>query len=146
MAFKFSTGLRNGMLNNQGFKEAMDGGFLDIFAGTVPSSADDALGSATLLCTISNASGVTGITWAVPAGGMISKATAEVWSGNNVADGTATFCRLRKAGDTGTASTSALRVQGTVGIAGADLNLSSVSLVATAPQAINFATIIFPTN
>ena len=146
MAFKFSTGLRNGMLNNQGFKEAMDGGFLDIYAGAVPASADDAIGSATLLCTISNASGVIGITWAAPADGMISKTPSEVWSGNNVDDGDATFCRLRKAGDTGTASTSALRVQGTVGVAGADLNLSSVSLVSEAPQAINFATIVFPTN
>ena len=53
MSYKTSTALRNGMLAGSGLKEQLDAGFIKIYAGTVPATADDAIGSATLLCTIS---------------------------------------------------------------------------------------------
>jgi len=146
MSVKTSTGLRNGMLVTDSFKGLMDGCFLKIYAGTVPADADAAIGGATLLCTISNNSGVTGLTFdATAIGGVVSKTPAEIWSGNNVAAGTASFYRLETPGDTGAASTTLERVQGTVGLLGADLNLSSVALASGAPQAIDYFTMALPT-
>jgi hypothetical protein len=56
MALRFSTGLRNYMMNHGSFKEAFNGGRLLIYTGTQPTLADDAA-TGTLLCTISLASG-----------------------------------------------------------------------------------------
>jgi hypothetical protein len=145
MTIKASTGLRDAMLDTAAFRTVMNLCFLDIYAGTVPADADAAIGAATLLCTISNNSGVTGLTFAASAsGGIITKTLAEVWSGVNVATGTASFYRLRTAADDGTASTTQERVQGTVGVAGADLNLSSTSLVSAATQTIDAYNIALP--
>lgn len=142
---KRSTGLRNAMLVTGSFKNRMDGCFMKIYGGPVPASSDDAIGAAVLLCTISNNSTATGLTFAAAAaGGVLSKTVAEVWSGNNVADGDATFYRMEKPGDTQGASTTEERVQGTVGVAGADLNLSNTTLVNGAPQAINYYTVAMP--
>ena len=55
--------------------------------------------------------------------------TAEIWRGLIGTTGIATFFRFLAIGDTGTLSTSQKRVQGTVGLAGADLNFSNVNLV-----------------
>ena len=56
MALRFSTGLRNFMMNHGSFKDAFNGGRLLIYSGTQPTLADDAA-IGTLLCTISLASG-----------------------------------------------------------------------------------------
>lgn len=145
MSVKTSTGLRNGMLVGDSFKGLMDGSFLRIYAGPVPASADDAIGSATLLCTVSNNSSATGLTFdSVAVGGVLSKTPAEVWSGNNVAAGTASFYRLETSADDQDASSTLPRVQGTVGVLGADLNLSSVALANGAPQAIDYFTMALP--
>lgn len=144
---KQSTGLRNYMLDTGSFKAAMDGGFVKIYAGTIPSSANDSLGGATLLCTISNNSTATGLTVeAVAADGVITKTIAEVWSGVNVATGTASFFRFVTAADDGTLSTTQRRWQGTVGIAGHDMNISDTALVSAAPQLIDYATFALPTE
>lgn len=142
---KVSTGLRNKLLDTGSLKATMDLGSVKIYAGTVPASADDALGSATLLCTITQNSTATGISLDTAAvGGVIAKA-AEVWSGTNVASGTATFFRHVATGDDGTSSTTQARIQGTVGTAGADLNISSVSLTSGATQTIDFYNVALPT-
>mgnify|MGYP003556813008 FL=1 len=144
---KQSTGLRNYMMGTGSFKAAMDGGFIKIYAGTVPSSANDSLGSATLLCTISNNSTATGLTVeAVPVGGVITKTISEVWSGANVASGTASFYRFVTAADDGTLSTTQRRWQGTVAVAGSDMNISDTALVAAAPQLIDYATFALPSE
>lgn len=142
---KLSTGLRNTLLGSGNLKTTMALGFVKIYAGTVPATADDSIGSATLLCTISVNSTGTGITFDAPSAAVISKAAAEVWSGVNAASGTATFFRHVAVGDTGALSTTEARVQGTVGTSGADLNLSSVSLTNGATQTIDYYTIALPT-
>lgn len=145
MSVKTSTGLRNGMLVTGSFRSLMNGCFLRIYAGPVPASADDAIGSATLLCTVSNNSSATGLTFdSTAVGGVLSKTPAEVWSGNNVAGGTATFYRLETPADDQDASSTLPRVQGTVGLLGADLNLSSVALTNGAPQAVDYFTMALP--
>lgn len=133
---KLSTGLRNTILGVSSLKAALAGGQLMIYSGTVPADADQALGSAVLLSTIKNGgSGVNFDTAAVA--GSIPKAPGETWSGVNVATGAATFFRHVLSSDTGALSTTALRIQGTVAVAGGDLNLTSVSLSSGATQTVD---------
>ena len=146
MALKTSTGLRNGVLSGGSLKSLLDGGRINIYAGAPPATADDAVGGATLLCAITLNSTGTGINFnAAAAGGVLQKAPGEVWSGANVAGGVAAWYRHVAAGDGGTLSTTAPRVQGLVGVAGADLNLSSVSLVAGATQTVDYYSLAWPT-
>lgn len=146
MTLKVSTGLRNGVLVTGSLKSLLAAGFLKIYAGTEPATADAALGSATLLTTISISSGGTGINLDTTAsGGVVTKAPSETWSGTNAATGTASFFRFVAPGDDGTLSTTQVRMQGTVGLAGADMNLSSVTLTSAATQTIDYFTVSLPT-
>ena len=121
MALKASTALRNNMLVTGSLKSQLDGGFIKIYAGTVPSDADSSIGAAVLLCTITkNGDGTTGLSMAsVAALGAISKAN-EVWQGVNALSGTATFWRFVKTGDTGAASTTEVRLQGNAATSGSE--------------------------
>lgn len=119
MTLKVSTGLRKGLLDSGSLMYQLDGGRINIYAGAVPASADESLGSATLLCAVTLNSTGSGIYFDDEAvGDTLSKAPGEVWSGVNAATGTATFYRHVAAGDNGTLSRhSAPRLQGEVGTA-----------------------------
>ena len=80
-----------------------------------------------------------------PASGVIAKAV-ETWQGDNVAGGVAAYFRLVRPNDTGALSTTELRVQGSVGLADADLNLPSVQFVLSAPTRINNFSITLPAS
>lgn len=143
---KASTGLRNKLLDTGPLNSVLDLGFIKIYAGTEPATADAAIGAATLLCTISNNSTATGIKLETAASaGSIPKESTEVWSGVNVAGGTATFYRHVAPGDDGTLSTTQARLQGTIGTSGADLNLSSINLSNGATQTIDYYSVTLPT-
>lgn len=129
MSFKFSTGYRNGICVNGSVKALLDGGFIDLYAGAVPASPDDSVGAATLLCTISDNATGAGLTLNTTAsGGVVTKLPAQTWKGEILADGTPTFFRFRKTGDTGGASTTDIRIQGTIGLSGADMVLNPAIL------------------
>jgi hypothetical protein len=146
MAIKISTALRNAILASGSVRSSLNGGLIKIYSGTVPASADSALGSAVLLCVISLNSTGTGISFAASAsGGILTKNLSEIWSGTNVASGTASFYRHTAALDTGESSTTQMRIQGSVGTAGADLNLTSTSLINGAPQLIDYYSVAMPT-
>ena len=144
---KRSTGLRDYMLATGSFKGAIDGKVIKIYSGVEPATADAALDvSNVLLNTITlDGLGVTGLTLAATAtGGQITKNTSEVWEGTNVATGTAAFFRMQTAADDGGASTSAVRLQGNVALAGADLNFSSVAFVTGDARRINYFVVSIP--
>jgi len=144
MALIPSTGLRNKMLDTGSLKTIMAAGLIKIYSGAVPATADAAV-TGTLLCTISIGGAGTGINFeAAAVSGVLAKATAETWSGTNAATGTASYYRHVAAADDGTLSTTQARLQGTVSTVGADMNLSSVSLVAAASQAIDFYSVTLP--
>jgi hypothetical protein len=145
MALKASTGLRNAMLVTGSLKSQLDGGFIDIYAGSVPADADAAIGSATVLCTITqDGDGSTGLTLAATAAsGAVSKAN-EVWAGTNDSSGTATFWRFYKTGDTGALSTTAIRLQGIAATSGAELILTSTALAGGAQQNIDYFSVALP--
>lgn len=148
MTIKVSTGLRNKMLDTGSLKSRLALGFIKIYSGTEPATADAAV-TGTLLCTISVNGGGTGLsTEATAVSGVLAKAVAEVWSGPIVATGTAGYYRFSAAGDTGVSSSTEERIQGSVGLAGADLNLSSVALVTNASltaQTIDYYVLTLPT-
>lgn len=143
---KFSTGLRNAMLASSNMKTALANGFIDIYAAPAPATADDAVGAATKLCRISLNSTGSGINFDTAAsGGVLAKAPAEVWSGVNLATGTAVWFRHVGAADDGTSSTTQPRVQGTIATVGADYNVSSTGLTSGATQSIDGYSIALPT-
>lgn len=140
---KLSTALRNYILSSGSLKAALAGGEIRIYAGTVPTTADDSIGSATLLVTIKNAgAGINFDTTA--AAGILAKAPGETWSGVNAATGTAAFFRHVLSADTGASSTTAVRIQGTCAVAGADINLTSVALTSGATQTIDAYSVAQP--
>ncbi len=145
MALKLSTGLRNAMLDSANFKTQMDGGLIKVYDGTVPATADAALSGNTLLCTFSLNSTGAGISFDTAAtGDTIAKAPAEVWAGNPVATGTATFYRHVATGDDGTLSTTQARIQGQVG-AGNEMLLATNVFTVGVNRALDYYTFTMPT-
>lgn len=67
---------------------------------------------------------------------VLVKSLSEIWESDVALSGDATFFRIVKPADTGNASTTEIRIQGTCGLAGADMPMSSTSLVAGAPHRI----------
>lgn len=139
MAIKMSTGLRNEMLSGDSLKAIFDAGSeIRIYSGTIPSSADDGIGSATLLCAIKK-DGTDGITFdAAATGAILQKNPSEVWEGDNVATGAATFYRHVLTADDDALSNTAPRYQGTVAVVGGDMNLTNVNLVNGANQKLDY--------
>lgn len=144
---KFSTGLRNHMLADGSYRSILDGGFLNIYSGTPPESADDAVpGGATLIVTLSDDGGIGGLTWSdTPVGGVITKTTGQVWKGTNGATATAAWFRFVEDGDAGNSSTTAGRVQGTIAPANADMLVANPNLVDTEEFVLNFFSVVLPT-
>ncbi len=137
-----STGLANYLAVTGSLRAAMTAGFLYIYSGPVPASADDAIdGSSVELAKITVADdGTTGLSFeATATAGVLTKTAAEAWSGTVEATGTATFMRFVDSGDApATSSTTSKRLQDTVGTSALNgLVLTSASLVAADVQTIN---------
>lgn len=128
-----STDLRVSML--AAVKTKLDGGEIRIYGGIRPAAADDSIGAAPLLCVI-KVSGGSGITLDNSTPGLLTKPDGTTWTGDNVASGTATWFRMVHSADAGDATTGAPRIQGTVGVVGADLNLDTVALVSGLPTPV----------
>lgn len=145
MALKFSTGLRNDILDTGDLVTLFDG-TIKVYAGTVPADADASLGAATELVEYTvGGDGVTELSLDTTAsGGAIGKAPAETWQGDAGATGVATFWRFETSGDTGGASASELRIQGTIGGAGADLFVQSTTFTSGQTYTLDYFSISIP--
>lgn len=87
--------------------------------------------------------GAYGLTYGGSPTGVLSK--SGVWSGVNVASGTATYFRLLgAAADAGALSTSLIRIQGTCGVVGADYNMSSTTLTSGYTHTVDGFNLTFP--
>jgi hypothetical protein len=147
MTFKVSSGLRDTLNVSQALGPALAGGFIDIYSGSVPATADASIGAAVLLCTISSsASGVGLLFDTVSSGGVFTKSGTQTWSGVNVASGTASFFRFRLGSDTGALSTSQWRLQGDIATSSSDLNMASTTLTVSALTTISTFAITTPTS
>ena len=134
---KVSTGLRNHLLVTGSAKAALDGKIIKFYGSPtstaaaealVPATADAAIGSATLLVTISVGGLGTGVTFDTTASsGVLAKDPSEVWKGTMVATGYFSFCRIVASDDDGSESTTAVRAQLTVGVLGKEVIVSSAN-------------------
>lgn len=127
MAIKLSAACRNAMLD--GITSTVGGSALwRIYDGTRPATVATAVTSQTLLAELTcNA------TFAPAASGGVLTANAITADSSANATGTAAWFRIVTSGGTAV-------IDGDVGTSGSDLNLSSVSIVATGSVAISSAT------
>lgn len=138
MAFKFSTELRKQQCFTGSLKSILNGSVIRIYSGPPPASADEALApNNAMLCEI-NAGGY-GVTFDNDSGSpQLIKSLTELWQGDVVEAGQASFFRMVKESDTGTKTENEVRIQGTVGGPAADLTISNPYLVVGAPQRIEY--------
>jgi hypothetical protein len=149
MALEFSTGFKDGLLDTDSLKALFDDGYIKIYAGTMPASADAALGGATELVVYSDNGAAEGAgngldLEAAAVDGAIYKATAQTWKGTAGATDTATFFRYEQLSDGGGLSTTELRIQGTVGGAGADLFVASTTFTNAVEYTLDLFSISIP--
>lgn len=131
-------------------KDVFRDGVLRIYSGSQPAAADNAT-SGTLLAEITVASGAfshgaftNGLEFGAAASGVIAK-NAEVWSGLGLAAGTAGWFRLTaNPTDSGSLSTTLPRLDGNIGTSGADLNMSSTTIVVGATYTIDTFQLTLP--
>jgi len=138
MPLRFSTGLRNALLDTGSFRGQMSSKVVKIYGNASPPSNADAAVTGTLICT-TNA-----ITWETSASNGTIRKSDDVVSGTNVIDGTATYFRICDATDTGASDPSKLRIQGTVGIAGSDMIVNSTMFSQGARTVVNTIEISIP--
>jgi hypothetical protein len=91
--------------------------------------------------------GTTGLTFDAAASGTIAKAALETWRFTGLIEGTAGWFRLYAPGDTiANASSSAARLDGSIGTSGADLNLSNLAIVASQVNTCDSFSITMPAS
>jgi len=149
MTIRLSIGCENKLLDGGaagGIKNAFAAGFLAIFQGSQPADADSGSGSAVLLGTVTNNDdGATGVQFDAAVAGVISKAAAQNWKFHGLTGGTAGWWMLYQVGDTYTGvSTTFARITGSIGTAGADMNISNTAIVAAAVTTIDTFTLTIP--
>ena len=131
MSIQISGELRDYLLDTGSLYDAVtaDGGMLlYIFSGTAPANPESSATGNTLLCVISNNSLGTALQFETTAtDGVLAKLSSGLWTGDCLVTGTAAFYRLAPLTDDHAASTTKRRIQGTVGLAGADLNVTSLT-------------------
>ena len=139
---RLSTKLRDNLAGTTGFAATFANGIIEIYSGAQPATADSAV-TGTLLGTVTLNSGAftpgvstNGLTFAAASGGAVSK--SGVWSFDGVAVGTAGWFRLKgNAADAGGISTVLPRLDGSIAVSGADMNLSNISIAIGAPNTID---------
>lgn len=144
---RISTGMRNKMLDGGttgGIKGSLNLGFINIYSGPQPLTADTAA-SGTLLGTVSVNAGGTGLTFDAAVAGVISKAAAETWKFTGAADGTAGWARFYPAaGNPAILSTTEARIDTAIATSGSDMNISNIAIVTGAPNTVDTYRVTMP--
>lgn len=144
MTIRLSTGARTKFLN-AGVKPTLDDGFIYLYAGTQPTSPDTGATAQLLGKVTVEADGTTGVTLDTAVAGVLSKAVAELWQFSGLADGQVGWFRFSEAADTPTAtSTANARIDGSIGTAGGNLNISNTNIVTDAINTVDGFTIVMP--
>lgn len=135
---------------SKGFKDIFKNHIIHVYSGSAPSSADDAE-TGTLLLKITKQSGAltpgtatNGLNFDAIVSGVLSK-DSEIHSGVGLADGTAGYYRVYDNAEETGASTSAKRMQGTVGISSSDFLMSSTSITTSATTTLGTHNVTLPT-
>ncbi len=155
MAERFSTGLRNEVAKASGssYADALADGIIYLYTGSQPATADASEGTATNLVKITLASGAftsgvstNGINFDAAALGVLSKAVAEVWSGQNLAAGVIGWGRFYANTVIQGESTTAIRFDFAVSQSGAELDAGNTTVVAGGTTTLSTFTITFPAS
>lgn len=139
MAIRLSTGLKNEMMKAGGssLADAMADCVMRIYSSSQPSSADD-VEVGTILAEITLDGGAftggvstNGLNFDTAVGGVLTKAAGETWKDENAnATGTAGWFRIYANAYTTGASTTAMRIDGSIATSGADMNMTSTAVTA----------------
>lgn len=148
MHLVWSTGLRDLVGTDTGFKAALDYGVLYLYSGPPPATPD-LPPSGVLLAKITDSSGAftfgdptNGLTFEDCADGVVFKAAWQTWSGNAVANGTVGWARLMGNGsDSLLGSTTLPRIDFDVGVS--DCGILLVNLTAVIGEAIRIPAAFF---
>lgn len=152
MAERFSTGLRNAILEASGVSlaDALADGIIDFYSGPQPADAD-AAEAGTKLVRITLASGAfvsgvstNGINLDVAAAGIVAKAVAEVWSGVNLVDGVLGWGRFYANTVVTGASTTAVRLDFAISTSGAEVNAGNTTVAVGGTSTISAFTVTQP--
>lgn len=148
MTTRLSTGLCTLLATTTGFAAAMANGVIEIRTGSQPSTADSPV-TGTLLGVVTT----DGLPWAegAPDNGLdLAAAIGSAvktgnWTFKGLTTGTAGWFRYRANGaDAGGASTTLPRMDGSVAVSGADLNLNSISVALNTPHTIDSFEFLVP--
>lgn len=124
MALTFSDGFWDNIWDGLGLNAIFANGYLRLYSGSPPTDAEDAA-TGTLISTVQ----LPATPFADASGGDAAK--AGVWQDPSAAaTETATYFRLVATSDTGGASTTEPRIQGTAGESGDDLTLNDETITA----------------
>ncbi len=146
ISVKLSTGLRNHIATVGSAMAALQNGFIDIYSGAEPATADADATGATKLVRISLDSTGAGLVLESRAAGAFGKPPAAVWSGVNLNTGDAAWFRHVAAVDDGGLSDTAPRIQGNVALSEAALTLLSLLIAAGGTQSLTEYLITVPSE
>ena len=134
------------MLDTGSFKAAMATSVIYMFDGNVPATADAGIDATNHVLGVVSAAGAgTALTLDTAAiGGTLVKSPSQTWSGTYTVAGTPTFFRYADLSDTHAASTSAKRVQGTLGLTNADTMITKSPVVIGDPAVLNYVMFALP--
>lgn len=146
--------LRDAIIRNGIYRAASSGAVVTVIAPAGTGDAHNGLALTTTTTTLTATSGgnmtggsdaVNGLTFAAPANGALSK--SGVWSFNGIATGTAGWFRIKASeADADGASTTLPRLDGSIATSGADMNLSNIAIVTSAPTTVDTLTITMPAS
>lgn len=151
---RISTFLALAMLNATGFKTATANGRLELRSGPPPASAD-AAATGTLLALITIGGGTVtpgsntayDLNFDTATTTTISKAAAEAWSGVGIAAGQIGHYRYKGNAvddDSADSSPTHTRIDGTVAVSGADLNMPQLTVAVGTPISISSFSFTLP--
>ena len=147
---RLSTGLAKAMVDSTGFNGKLTTGVIDVFPGTMPADAKDAI-SGTMLVRITKASGA----WVAgtATNGLVMDATDNVlgihagdtWSGVATASGTAGFAVFKgNPADNNGSSTTLARALLSVGVGTGEVQLSHIDITTSATVSVPSITLPQP--
>ena len=136
---------------SKGLKDIFRNHVIHVYSGSAPSSADD-VETGTLLLKLTEESGAftpgtatNGLNFGAISAGVMSK-DAEIQSGVGLDDGTAGYYRVYDNGEVTGESTTAKRMQGTIGISSADFLMSSATISTSATTTLGTHNITQPAS
>lgn len=132
-----SNGLENAYFGNVGFRGALTNFVVRVYTGSLPTDANQAP-TGTLVAEFTlNGDGSTPLNFLAPVGGVLAKDPSVIWRATGLAVGTGGYARFCLPADVGGVSTTAYRVDVTVAISGAELNLNSLTFSVGSPHTID---------